>query len=204
MRKPAMIGLVALTSILAHALAQEKREGADGVKCIIMTNKPIKKEVSSKLEGRDVYFCCKMCKAKFDKDPAKYAEAAKAQWAAMTPLAVQVKCPGTGKPVSMKQSVEGDHGPIYFCCGECKAAWQKDSAAMKAKLADCFTYQTLCPVMNEPIDPKLTIEHEGQTIYLCCDDCIGEFKKDAAKHAANAAEQVKKNKAASEKAHGKP
>lgn len=204
-----LVGAAVAGAILisSFALAQEKaKDGgkSDGPTCPVQTGKPIKKDISSKYQDKDVYFCCKMCKAKFDKDPKPFEAGVKAQWAAMKPLAVQVTCPGSGHAVNQKFSVQGDHGPVYFCCADCKAGWEKDSTAMKAKLADCYTYQTECPVMGETIDPKVTVKHNGKTYYLCCNDCVKEFEKDAAKLAAKADELAAKNKAEMEKMHAKP
>lgn len=43
----------------------------------------------------------------------------------------------------------------------------------------------MCATMHEhPVDPKVTIVHEGKTIGFCCADCIPEFKKDPAKYMA--------------------
>jgi YHS domain-containing protein len=39
--------------------------------CPVM-GEPINKEVFVDYDGKRVYFCCKMCQAKFKEDPAKY------------------------------------------------------------------------------------------------------------------------------------
>ena len=36
---------------------------------------------------------------------------------------------------------------------------------------------SMCPLMDEEIDPKITIEHGGKKIGLCCKDCIDDWKK---------------------------
>lgn len=185
----------------AAAPTAKSADSSDAQAMCPVSGKPIDKKFSTKFEGKPVYFCCEKCKPAFEKDPTKYEAAVKAQWAAMAPLAIQVKCPGTDKKINAKISVEGDHGPVYFCCPSCKAAWEKDSSKMKAKLADCYTYQTMCPVMGEEIDPSASIERGGKTIYLCCNDCVKEFDKDPAKFTANVDQQIKKNKAAMEKSH---
>jgi YHS domain-containing protein len=38
-----------------------------------VSGKPANKEIYSEYKGQKVYFCCKDCKAAFDKDPEKYA-----------------------------------------------------------------------------------------------------------------------------------
>ncbi len=179
---------------------QESRAGAKAagrVMCVVMDDKPIDKKHHVKYQGREVYFCCARCKAKFEKDPSPYVDAVKAQWEAMKPLRVQVKCPNDDKPVDKAVFVKNkDYDQIHFCCKECKAAWDKDSKAMRARLDACFTYQTECPVDGAPIDPTASTEYQGKTIYLCCTDCIAKFKADPAQYLGKADEQILANKAA--------
>jgi YHS domain-containing protein len=42
----------------------------------------------------------------------------------------------------------------------------------------------ICPVTGEKMGEmeKLTIEHEGRTVNLCCQYCVGEFKKNPEKY----------------------
>jgi YHS domain-containing protein len=43
--------------------------------------------------------------------------------------------------------------------------------------------QKFCPVMTaDEIDPKASasVEYKGVKIYLCCDQCVGKFKRDPA------------------------
>lgn len=42
--------------------------------------------------------------------------------------------------------------------------------------------QTHCPVLNEPIDKKVFIDHNGKRIYFCCSGCIENFKKNPEKY----------------------
>lgn len=37
------------------------------------------------------------------------------------------------------------------------------------------TQQTMCPVMEGPIDENIFIEYEGQKVYFCCSDCEAMF-----------------------------
>jgi YHS domain-containing protein len=43
----------------------------DGINCPVM-GEPVKKEVSTMLEGTKYYFCCKMCIKEFKDNPDKY------------------------------------------------------------------------------------------------------------------------------------
>jgi len=42
--------------------------------------------------------------------------------------------------------------------------------------------QTTCPVMGGKINKEIYTDYEGKRVYFCCKGCIGEFKKDPAKH----------------------
>jgi hypothetical protein len=42
--------------------------------CPVLLGNPVDPSVTSVFEGRVVGFCCRICKAKFDADPAKYAK----------------------------------------------------------------------------------------------------------------------------------
>ncbi|MEN8140713.1 MAG: hypothetical protein ABFR97_05750 [Thermodesulfobacteriota bacterium] len=42
--------------------------------------------------------------------------------------------------------------------------------------------QKSCPVMGGEINRDLYVDVEGKRIYVCCDYCIGEIKKDPAKY----------------------
>ena len=42
--------------------------------------------------------------------------------------------------------------------------------------------QTMCPVMNQPINKALYVDTDGKRIYVCCPMCIKTIKKDPAKY----------------------
>jgi len=37
--------------------------------------------------------------------------------------------------------------------------------------------QTLCPVMDQPINKELFVEYEGKKVYFCCPGCEETFAK---------------------------
>ena len=94
---------------------------------------------------------------------------------------------GQAKPCCAKD------GEAKACPADCdKPCCAKDGEA-KACSPDCdkpccaekkaeATEQTLCPVMNKPINKELFIEYEGQKVYFCCPGCVDTFKKDPAKY----------------------
>jgi len=42
--------------------------------------------------------------------------------------------------------------------------------------------QKLCPVTDDPIDPKIYLDYNGRRIYFCCELCPPTFKKDPEKY----------------------
>lgn len=199
-----LCGSVMAAAVGLGVVAHAQDKASSGAKCPI-SGEPIDKSVSVKHKGKDVYFCCPKCKGAFEKEPAKYAAAVKAQWDALRPLAVQVACPVTGGVINRKISVDSPHGALYFADEAAKAKYQKDPKAFETKLADCYTYQTQCAVMaDEEIDPTVCVEHDGRKVYFCCANCIKKFNAEPAKYVAAVDAQVKANKAAMEKAHAKP
>lgn len=62
------------------------------------------------------------------------------------------------------------------------AAPAEAKGATSAPEATAVKAQTLCPVMNRPINPKLYVDVEGKRIYVCCPGCIAAVKADPAKY----------------------
>ena len=42
--------------------------------------------------------------------------------------------------------------------------------------------QTMCPVMNGPVNKSLYVDYEGKRVYVCCGGCIATVKEDPAKY----------------------
>jgi HEAT repeat protein/YHS domain-containing protein len=154
--------------------------------CPVMQGEPIDFTVSVATDEGPVFFCCAHCKKKYCAQPEKFAECVALQRKQLAKLAkVQVVCPVSGKAVDPSVTFDGPNGKVAFCCGNCCAAYQKDPAKFAAKLANCFTYQTVCPVSGKPINPAISLEvAEGTRIYFCCGGCCGEYQKDPDKYAA--------------------
>lgn len=38
--------------------------------------------------------------------------------------------------------------------------------------------QKSCPVMGNPINPDIYVDHEGRRVYFCCQACVAKFKAD--------------------------
>jgi YHS domain-containing protein len=149
-----------------------------------VSGKPVIFANSVMTKDGPVYFCCKGCPKEFEANTAKYeAKAAEQRTALASWPRVQVSCPMSGKPVNSKAFTEVHGKKVYFCCNDCKAEYEKDPAKYKAKLDASYTYQVLCPVTGEEIDPATSADFGGQTVYFCCGGCKGKLADDAAKYA---------------------
>ncbi|MCC6755786.1 MAG: hypothetical protein IT199_05370, partial [Solirubrobacterales bacterium] len=155
----------------------------DFPKCPV-SGRPV--DFSRKLLAEDgpVYFCCGDCQKKYEASPAGFAEKVAAQRKALALMdRIQVYCPVSGKPVTSKQFVEKDGQKIKFCCADCKAKFEKDSAAYSGKMEGTYTYQTRCPVMEEDVGSKsYLILGDGRRIHVCCPDCSDKLKAQAEKY----------------------
>ncbi len=147
--------------------------------------------VSTPTKDGPVYFCCKGCVKKYTANPAKYAKATVAQRIAFAKRKkIQVTCPVTGEPVDAKVFTEYAGSKVLFCCKGCVKKFNADPAKYKSALANSYTYQTLCPVMGETIDPSsFAVMPTGETVYYCCNGCDGKFKKNPEKYTAKLASQ---------------
>jgi YHS domain-containing protein len=153
-------------------------------KCPV-TGNPANLAVSTPTKDGPVFFCGKDCVAKYKADPAKYVEAVAAQRAVLAPRPkIQVKCPVSGEPPDRKIKLEKSGQTIRFCSEECRKKYTADPDKYSSALANAYTYQTLCPVMNEPIDPATFLKLPGgETVYICCKGCDKKLLADPAKYA---------------------
>jgi YHS domain-containing protein len=51
-------------------------------------------------------------------------------------------------------------------------------------------YKALCPVSGKAVDESAFVEYNGGKVFFCCPNCPGAFKKDTAKFAAKANQQL--------------
>jgi hypothetical protein len=160
------------------------------VKCPVM-GEPANLALSTATDDGPVFFCCKGCIKKFEADPAKYASAVADQRKALADRAkVQVKCPVEGNPADDKITAEVGGQKLSFCSKECIEKYKTDAAEFKKGLANAYTYQTKCPVMDETVNGKsFTTLATGETIYYCCKGCDKKLQADPAKYAPKLAEQ---------------
>ncbi len=160
-----------------------------------VTGKPIDRAFVTEYRDKKVYFATKEAMEAFGKDPEKYADKVAAQWEALKPLRVQVKCPVTGKPVDRKVFVMHDEEELYFADDAARKRWQEDPKAFVKPMKDCFTFQTNCLICGHDIDGTLSVEVDGRIIYLGCEGCREAILADKAAALKKLDEQIKPNQA---------
>jgi YHS domain-containing protein len=167
-----------------HEHAVEASPTASLPRCPV-TDEPVNLAVNVETDTGPVFFCCKDCVSKYEANPARYAEKAAAQRRALADRPrVQVTCPVSKEPVDPKVFIEHEGQKVFFCCKGCVDKYQRGPAKYASALANSYTYQTKCPVMNEDIDPKsFTTAGNGMNIYFCCKACDKKFFADPAKYA---------------------
>ncbi len=60
----------------------------------------------------------------------------------------------------------------------------KATAATATVAAAAATEQTMCPVMEAPIDKSIFVEYKGKKVYFCCTSCKADFEKNPEKYIA--------------------
>ncbi len=89
----------------------------------------------------------------------------------------EAACPvAKGKGVNPAQSVEYQGGKVFFCCGNCKAAFEKDPAKFAAKanhqlVATKQATQKSCPLTGGKMNDSRTVTVNKVDVSLCCGNC---------------------------------
>lgn len=96
--------------------------------------------------------------------------------------------------IDFNVSTNTEDGPVYFCCEGCIEKLEKNPdkyankvAAQREALAKMAKIQVKCPVSGEAVDGKTTIDHNGEKVAFCCNDCVGKFESDPSKYKAKLA-----------------
>lgn len=173
-----------------HEHAEKQSSQASLPNCPVM-GEPINLAVSVASDDGPVFFCCKGCISKYKANPAKYATKVAAQRRALADRPkIQVRCPVSKEPVDQDVSIESNAKKVYFCCKGCVSKYQSDSQKYASALANSYSHQTKCPVMDEEIDPKVfKTAANGMNVYFCCKGCDRKFFKNPAKYASKLAAQ---------------
>jgi YHS domain-containing protein len=102
---------------------------------------------------------------------------------------VNDKCPVSGAAIDANFFVLHEGKRVAFCCGKCKAKFEKDPAAFAAKLpgaapAPAAPVNDKCPVSGAAVDPAHVVEHDGRRVAFCCGKCQAKFEQDPSKFVA--------------------
>lgn len=109
------------------SIAEETAEKVTKVSCPV-AGKEIKISDAKTVSYKDasVYVCCNNCKAKMEKDSAKFAAKANHQLV-VTKQAKQVNCPFAGKKTNPEKTASIKGVEVAFCCGNCQGKAKKAS-----------------------------------------------------------------------------
>lgn len=110
---------------------------------------------------------------------------------------VKPVCPVSGKAIDMTKSVAYKGGKVYFCCGNCPGAFEKNTAKYSTKANEQLVVtkqatQAKCPLSGGPVNDEKTVAVNGVTVKFCCEKCQGKV---AAAKADEQAELVFSDKA---------
>ena len=115
-------------------------------------------------------------------------------------------CPVMGNPVDPEIYVDYEGRRIGFCCPGCDRVFLEDPEKYLKKLdadlagrgaeeaepdpgtaeepldEDRPPENEICPVMGNPVDPEIWVDHEGRRIGFCSPGCDRVFLEDPAKY----------------------
>ncbi|GMU23468.1 MAG: hypothetical protein AMXMBFR13_35460 [Phycisphaerae bacterium] len=183
----ALTGLLIVPQVLAQEHDHAKMGGAEKPPMVSaskqgtcpVTGKAAREDVFVQ-EGRlKVYLSSPDCVAKFKDSPAKHLPNVYKQ---IYPQTVQVKCLVSGDPVEPMKSVDFIGARIDFCCDQCPEDFKADPAKYLVKMKSASTEQVHCPVTGGPIDPRVSAQYSGKTLYFSSADAMAKFKAAPAKY----------------------
>lgn len=97
-----------------------------------ISGKACNPDQTSEVGGVAVHFCCKNCKAKVD---GAGDEAVALVFGNLDKgFTLQTECPISGKAIKADKSVDYKGKKVYFCCGNCPKAFEKNPEKYTAKL----------------------------------------------------------------------
>jgi len=99
-----------------------------------LSGKACNPEQSTEIDGVKIGFCCGNCKGAVEKAEDKVAKALGGDKALANGFTAQTKCPVSGKAIDVSKTVDYKGQKVYFCCGNCPAAFEKDPSKFTAKL----------------------------------------------------------------------
>lgn len=95
---------------------------------------------------------------------------------------VKPTCPVTGKAFKKEFSVSHNGGNVFFCCGNCPKAFEKNTKkyTVKANHQLVLTKQAKCvkcPLTGRKINKETFISVKGSKVGFCCGNCQGKVEK---------------------------
>ncbi|MBN1308826.1 MAG: YHS domain-containing protein [Chitinispirillaceae bacterium] len=121
----------------SNSTAVKLRDAGTQKTCPV-TGDPVDKRVFVDYQGKRIYFCCASCKTNFGKDPAKYLKkmSDKGEKPALLALVPQKACPVMGGAIDKSVFIDYNGRRVYFCCGSCKAEFEKNPEKYFRKLEE--------------------------------------------------------------------
>ena len=92
-----------------------------------------------------------------------------------------------GKPAEVKKRGCGYNVTGEAAGKEIHVAFKSDRGKYQCSLKpgegmSSTPVNSVCPVMGNKVNPKITVEYKGKTIGLCCNACVEMFKKNPEKY----------------------
>ncbi len=146
-----------------------------------LSGKEVDVNHTSAYKGQTIGFCCPICKQVFEQDPSKHIGKVKEFKDPDALKPVNAKCPTSGKDISAEFVTVFEGLPIGFCCGNCKAAFEKKISELrgggeaKPQPVSAEPVNDVCPISGRPVDKAFTFAHEGKTVAFCCEKCCNKF-----------------------------
>ena len=99
-----------------------------------------------------------------------------------TPDLEGIKCVISGRPVAADATSELDGYTVYFCCGNCVKAFNKDKGKFTSKafhqaVATKQAKQDTCPKSGRGLNPEVVLVVGGVDVGFCCNGCKGWAEK---------------------------
>jgi YHS domain-containing protein len=170
--------------------AGKKAAAAINKKCPV-TGRNVAAGKTSVFQGQVIGLCCDKCKKRFDKNPAKFiGKVAEFKPAKKDAVAINKKCPVTGRNVVASKTSVYQGQVIGLCCGKCKASFDKTPAKFIGKVKEfkatkgSVAANAKCPVSGESLAAGQVSSYQGKVIGFCCKNCKAKFDKSPGKYLA--------------------
>lgn len=105
------------------------------------------------------------------------------------PVAINQKCPVSGKPVDAAKFVIYEGQKVGFCCDNCKGKFEKDPKPFVGKIenfkpaapkaAGATPFNNVCPVSGKGVDASQFVIYKDKKVCFCCGNCKAKFEKDS-------------------------